>query len=188
VTPSHLGKAVVRGDRRRLVSAWQDRIRDPSLTGLLVLEIGLIFLAAPLAAKGLPMARRVVETLVLGMLVVVVLLSQRPGAILAIALGLAATFASRLFESVATSVLDRGGDMLAFSAATWVVAHAVYAPGRITFRRLQGAVVLYLNLAMIFASAFGLIWELSPTAFAGLPAAMGTPGELRRSCISASRR
>jgi len=68
--------------------------------------------------------------------------------------------------------------MLALSAATWVVAHAVFAPGRITFRRLQGAAVVYLNFAMIFALAFGLIWENSPEAFAGLPVAMGAPGEL----------
>ena len=136
-----------------------------------------MFFAGPLAAKGLPMAQRVVEVLLLAMVAVVVLLSQRRGAILAIALGLVATFASRLFGPVAARVLDRGGDMLAFSAATWVVAHAVYAPGRITFHRLQGAVVVYLNFAMIFASAFGLIWELSPVAYAGLPAAMGAPGE-----------
>ena len=35
-------------NRRRLIDAWQDRIRDPSLTVLLVLEICAIFLAAPL--------------------------------------------------------------------------------------------------------------------------------------------
>ena len=61
-------------------------------------------------------------------------------------------------------VLHRGGNALAFSALTWVVAHAVYAPGRITYRRLRGAAVVYLNLGTIFAAAFSLIWDLSPTA------------------------
>ena len=74
-------------------------------------------------------------------------------------------------------MLRRGGNILAFSALTWVVAHAVYAPGRITFHRLQGAVVLYLNIATIFASAFSLIWELSPGAFANLVAPAGGPEE-----------
>jgi hypothetical protein len=142
-----------------------------------VLELCLMFLAEPLAAKGLPMARHVAEALLLAVVAVVVVLSHRRGAILTISLGLAATLASGLFGPIVASALHHGGNMLAFSAATWVVAHAVYAPGRITFRRLQGAVVLYLNLAMIFAFGFGLIWELSPTAFAGLPAAMGAPGE-----------
>jgi len=177
-TPSRRRASVVLGDRRMSFGAWQDRIRDPSLTGLLVLELCLVFLAAPLAAKGLPMARRVVEALLLAMVAVVVLLSNRRGAILAIAMGVAATLAGRLFGPVAASALFHGGRMLALSAATWVVAHAVFAPGRITFRRLQGAAVVYLNFAMIFASAFGLIWELSPKAYDGLPGAMGAPGEL----------
>lgn len=82
------------------------------------------------------------------------------------------------WSPVSTAVLRRGGDILAFSALTWVVAHAVYAPGRITSHRLQGAVVLYLSLATIFASAYGLIWELSPGAFANLLARTGGPEEV----------
>ena len=76
-----------------------------------------------------------------------------------------------------TTAFRRGGDVLIFSALTWVVAHAVYAPGRITFHRLQGALVLYLSLATIFASAYGLIWELIPSAFANLAAPTGGPKE-----------
>jgi hypothetical protein len=113
---------------------------------------------------------------------IVVMLSQRRGAIMAILLGLASTLASLSFGTewspIAASVLRRGGNILTFSALSWVVAHAVYAPGRITFHRLQGAVVVYLNLGLIFASAFSLIWELSPATFANLPAATGGPGEL----------
>jgi hypothetical protein len=59
-----------------------------------------------------------------------------------------------------------------------VVAHAVYAPGRITFHRLQGAVVLYLNFALIFAAAFSLIWELSPAAFTSILPATNDMSEL----------
>lgn len=64
------------------------------LTVLLVLELSAMFIAAPLAAKGLPMARAVVETLVLAVLLIVVLLSQKWAAIILILLGLAATVAS----------------------------------------------------------------------------------------------
>jgi hypothetical protein len=69
----------------------------------------------------------------------------------------------------------RSGNIVAFSALIWVVGHAVYAPGRITSRRLQGAVVVYLSFAAIFASAFTLIWVLKPGAFAHLDIA--TPGD-----------
>jgi hypothetical protein len=74
-----------------LGGAWQDRIRDPSLTALLVLELGAMFIAAPLAAKALPIARAIADTLVLAALVIVVMLSPRWDTIIPILLGLAAT-------------------------------------------------------------------------------------------------
>jgi len=170
------------GEGRRSLRSWQDRVRDPSLTVLLVLELALVFLAAPLAAEGPTIARPVAETLLLAVLVIVVTLSHRRGAMAAILLGLAAILTSLFFGKEwppgAASVLHRGGNVITFSALTWVVAHAVYAPGRITSRRLQGAAVVYLNLATIFAGAFSLIWELRPAAFASLPAPTGGPDEL----------
>jgi Ion channel len=158
--------------RRTAIHTWQDRIRDPALTVLLILELCALFVAVPLAAQGLPIARRIGETLVLVVVAIVVLLSHRRGAIVVIMLGLSATLASmwlrRELPPVAEGLLNRGGSILTFSALSWVVAYAVYAPGRITFRRLQGALVLYLNFGTIFASAYHLIWELSPSAFANL--------------------
>jgi hypothetical protein len=174
--------SIVAGATRTSLRTWQDRVRDPSLTVLLILELSLIFLVAPLAAKELPIAQAIAEPMIWAVLIIVVLLSHRRGAILAISLGLAATLASFSLgpetSSVTASVLRRGGNIVLFSALSWVVAHAVYAPGRITLQRLQGAGVLYLNLATIFASVFSLIWELSPSAFAHLPAPTGGPDEL----------
>jgi hypothetical protein len=174
--------SIVVDNRRRSIYAWQDRIRDPSLTTLLVLELCAIFVAAPLAAKGLPMARTVADTLVLAVLVIVVMLSQNWGAVVVILLGLAATAASFLptgeWSPVLVTMARHGGKTLAFSALAWVVAHAVYAPGRITLHRLQGAIVLYLSLAMIFATAYGLIWELIPGAFANIAAPSGDQQEV----------
>jgi hypothetical protein len=99
-----------------------------------------------------------------------------------ILLGLATTTASYLatgeWSPIAHTVTRHGGEILTFSVLTWVVAHAVYAPGRITFHRLQGAIVLYLSLATIFASAYGLIWELIPGAFANLAAPTGDQKEV----------
>ena len=134
------------------------------------------------------MARAVGETLLLAVLVIVVMLSHRRGAILAIMLGVTAMMADVLFSSKETpltaSVLERGGNIVLFSSLTWVVAHAVYAPGRITLRRLQGAVGVYLNLATIFASAYRLIWELNPAAFTNRATRANSPP----CCISASPR
>ena len=88
--------SIVVDNTRRSIHAWQDRIRDPSLTVLLVLQLCAIFVAAPLAAKGLPLARTVANTLVLAVLATVVMLSRKWGAIVVILLGLAATVASFL--------------------------------------------------------------------------------------------
>ena len=180
--PSRQRASVVLSDRRKWLYDWQDRIRDPMLTVLLILELCAMFIAAPLAAKGLPMARAVADTLVLTVLVVVVMLSPRPGPVILILLGVAATVASfplsMNWSSVSATMLPRAGEILTFSALTWVVAHAVYAPGRITFHRLQGAIVIYLSLATIFASAYSLVWELSPSAFANLVARTGGPEEV----------
>jgi hypothetical protein len=164
-----------------LIQPWQDRFGDPALTVLLILELCTIFLAVPLAAKGLPTAQVVADTLVLAVIVIVVMLSLRWSAIILILLGVSANVASFLITAEASAfviVLRRGGDILTFSALTWVVAHAVYAPGRITLRRLQGAIVMYLNFASIFAAAYGLIWELSPGAFANLVVQGGGPEEI----------
>jgi hypothetical protein len=174
--------SIVVDNTRRSIRAWQDRIRDPSLTVLLVLQLCTIFVAAPLAAKGLPMARTVADTLVLGVLAIVVMLSRKWGAIVVILLGLAATVASFLptgeWSPVSRTIARHGGAILAFSALVWVVAHAVYAPGRITLHRLQGAMVIYLNLAVIFAAAYGLIWELIPDSFANIAVPTLDPREV----------
>ena len=155
------------------LNAWRERVRDPSLTALLIIQFCVIFVAAPLAALGLPWARPVGEGLVLALVLIVVTLSNSRGAIVAIVIGLGAILAHLIFaEHPAdfSNAFPRGGSILMFGALTWVVARAVYAPGRVTLHRVQGAVVLYLNFAIIFGSAYRLLWDLIPTAFANLAA------------------
>src|SRR5215471_3178458 len=175
--------SIVVDNTTRSIPAWQDRIRDPSLTVLLVLQLCAIFVAAPLAAKGLPLARTVADTLVLAVLAIVVMLSREWGTIVVILLGLATTVASFLpigeWLPLSGAMAHHGGEILAFSALIWVVAqNAVYAPGRITSHRLQGAVVIYLSFAVIFAAAYSLIWELIPDSFANIAAPTGDPKEV----------
>jgi Ion channel len=168
-------------NKRALLHAWQVQVRDPSLTVLLVLQLFLLFVALPLDATGVPIARPVAWFLVLVVLTLIVMLSHRGVAIAVILLGLAAAAASFTFGRewlpITASMVNYSGFILAYAALIWVVAHALYAPGRITFHRLQGAVVVYLSLAMIFATAFSVVWELIPGAFANLPPAARGPSE-----------
>jgi hypothetical protein len=142
----------------------------------------MVFLAAPLSALGSHWARYGGEALVLVFVLVVVLLSHNRASIVAIVIGLSATGSSYLvgpgWHAATQEVLGRGGIILTFLALSWVVSRAVFAPGRITSRRLQGAIVLYLNIGVIFASAYRLIWELNPVAFGNLPPPTGIPGEI----------
>lgn len=160
--------------QRARIRAWQERIRDPSLTALLVLQVCGMFVAVPLAARGVHVARVVAETLLLTALGIVVMLSHRRGAIVAILAGFTAMAVAELFSAdwspMARAVVRRSGNIATWLALARVVADAVYAPGRITLHRLQGAVVVYLSIAMIFAAAYGLILKLQPGAFANLPA------------------
>jgi hypothetical protein len=166
-TPGGLSKS-----RQARIRAWQERIRDPSLTVLLVLDLTGMFFAVPLAVRGLPLARVVGVTLILAAATIVVLVSHKPGARVAILLGLLAFAASQIFgggwPSVARSIVRHSGEMIAWAALIWAVVHAVYAPGRITSQRLQGAVVVYLGAASLFAAAYGLVWTLTPGAFTNL--------------------
>jgi Ion channel len=174
-------RARVLDTKRGSLRGWQDRVRDPSLSVLLVLQLFLLFVALPLDATGVPIAEPVAWALLLAAVTLVVMLSHRGGAILFILLGLASAAASfafgRQWSGTTASVLSHGGFIVVFSALTWVVAHALYAPGRITFHRLQGAGVVYLSVATIFATAFSFVWEQVPGAFANLSPAAPSPSE-----------
>ena len=69
---------------------------------------------------------------------------------------------------------------LMFATATgWVVARAVFGPGRVSSHRVMGAVFLYLLIALAFASLFALVGFFIPNAFSGInfddtPALTGT--------------
>jgi hypothetical protein len=88
----------------RSTETWQERFRDPALTVLLILELCMIFLAVPLAAKGLSVAQAVADTLVLAVIAIVAMLSLRWNAIILILLGLGAIVASFVISAEASPI------------------------------------------------------------------------------------
>jgi hypothetical protein len=166
-------------DKRARFRTWQERARNPSLTVLLVLQVFLLFVALPLDAAGIPIAAPITWLLLLAPLTVVVMVSRRPIATVTMFVGFVAAVAGVALgrqSPIAASLLN-GGFVLLFAALIWVVANALYAPGRITFHRLQGAVIVYLSAATIFATVYRLIWELIPGAFSHLPTETSVPHE-----------
>ncbi|MDQ2804329.1 MAG: potassium channel family protein [Pseudomonadota bacterium] len=152
---------------------WQDRLRDPSLTALLVIELLFIFVASPLAALGIPLPSAAAGVAAMVFILVAVAVSQSVGAIvLMVASGLLgfAGLVLRLREpSELTDVLSHGAGIFALVALSVVVARAVFRPGRVTYHRIRGAIVLYLNIALIFTAAYRLVAESLPGAFHNLP-------------------
>jgi Ion channel len=62
--------------------------------------------------------------------------------------------------------LGHGGAALAY-----VVARAVFAPGRVTYHRITGAVLLYLTIGQIFVGLYGMVDLVVPHSLSGVSVA-----------------
>ena len=147
--------------------------RDRALTGLLLMEALVLFVAAPLAAMGLKAPLYGGGLLLVLLAAAIVIASPSRGARVLSVIGLlilAAGIAVRIeHPSLLTIWLGHAAALMGVVAISLVIGQAVFAPGNVTHHRIQGAIVLYLNLAVAFTSAFRLVLELDPSAFANLP-------------------
>ena len=160
--------------RSRKLVIDRDRVRDPALTAMLVVECFLIFIAAPCVSFDFPGARVPYELGLLLFIGLVVLVSQNR---LATAIGVLAFLAAVIGSALnltaraePSSMLTHAGSLVASLVICYVVGAAVFAPGVITGHRVRGAVVLYLTFGLVFASAYRVIWELAPGSLSGIPA------------------
>jgi len=133
---------------------WQERSREPGLTALMLIEGTLIFGIIPLASVGMMPTR---SHWAAGVVAIAVLLSP------------AGAFLHAEHPSVATEWLSLVARLLALSALSVVIAQAVFGPGRVTWHRVQGAIVLYMNFALFFFTLYRFLNTLVPNAFNGLP-------------------
>ncbi len=69
--------------------------------------------------------------------------------------------------------LDSTAWPIAGLALSVVVARAVFGPGRITYHRVVGAVLLYLIFGLIFVALYGFVALAVPDAFTNLPSLQG---------------
>jgi hypothetical protein len=161
------------GTWRGRVKEWHQATREPSLTALLIVESVLLFLIVPLSAMGtLAVWVLPVMFIVLVLTILVATWHSQIAAIvviIAVILSPVGTLLWREHPSPLTEWLSSSGRLLAISALSFVIARTVFGPGRITMHRVQGAVVLYLNFALMFSTVYRLIYVLTPDAFANLP-------------------
>jgi voltage-gated potassium channel Kch len=158
---------------RRRFRKFQERTREPGLTALLIIEVTLIFIVLPLSGMGVIPQLAVPLMFVLFVVAILVVTSRShvAAALVAVAVVLSpfGAFVRNEDPSLVTEWLSAGGRLLALAALSWVIARAVFGPGRVTVHRVQGAVVLYLNFALFFFVLYRLIDTLAAHAFSGLP-------------------
>ena len=139
----------------------------------MIIEALLIFLVIPLTGMGvLPEFILPAMFILLVISILVVTWHSHIASIAvttAVVLSPIGTFLWREDPSPLTEWLSAGGRLLAISAVSLTIARAVFASGRVTFHRVQGAVVLYLNFALLFFTIYRLMDVLLPNSFSNLP-------------------
>jgi hypothetical protein len=142
------------------------------LTATTVILMLLLFVFAPLQAAGIIAFEAMGFATTLILIVCTVAMS---GSLTALGLMLfafclnAITVFKRAFDpSMADVGLLASGWIIVAATLGVVVARDVFAPGRITYHRIVGAVSLYFLIALIFAGLFAILGVLIPNAFSGL--------------------
>ena len=153
---------------------FQDRTPKAGLTALLIIEVSLIFIVVPLTEMG-ELPQLVVPLMFVLLVISILVVTSRSYyvsalVVVAVILSPAGAFVLADHPSLPTKLLNVGGRLLGLGALSWVIARAVFASGRVTVHRVQGAFVLYLNFALFFFVLYRLIDALLAHAFTGLPA------------------
>jgi len=152
---------------------WQVRTREPGLTALLFIEGMFLFVVTPLADIGWLPDFILPAMFILFVLATLVVTSHSHLAAAIVAVSVIASsigiIAHAEYPSILTEWLSAGGRLLGVGTLSVVIARAVFGPGRVTWHRVQGAIVLYMNFALLFFIAYQLIDHVVANAFVGLP-------------------
>jgi ion channel len=171
-------KTLVRPRMRNCRITWegicrlQERLVDPLLTTLTIMIAVLLFVVAPLQVAGAISGHYVGFAFVAVLILAAFTVSGSRVAFGAILVAVGSVVTSMALEWQQPSILEAYLDALAWLIAgltlTTVVVRAVFAPGKVTFHRIIGAVLVYLNTGLIFVGLFAFVALLAPDAFKGL--------------------
>jgi hypothetical protein len=157
----------------RVLPPINDNLRNNALTAFLVMEALILFVGAPLSAVGVKAPVLLGSLVCASLLLLIVFISRSIGArlltVLATILAVSGVVLRITHPSVVTVWLGHTAVITFALGISLVIVRAVFAPGPITHHRIEGAIILYLNIALIFTSVFRLMQELNPDAFAHIP-------------------
>jgi Ion channel len=155
----------------------RQRLSDPLLTVQTLMLSFLLFVLAPMQAAGVVTGQHFGYFFALVLLPAAFLHLREPlvSVPMVVAIGLVVAAALLEFEgSPRTDLyLDSAAWLIAGLALSVVVARAVFGPGRITYHRVVGAVLLYLIIGLIFVALYGFVTLSTPLAFTNFPALHG---------------
>jgi hypothetical protein len=182
--PTHPADPVREERRRKRV--------DIGLSALLLLQGFTLFVAIPLGG-GSPLGRILLDTCHLAFAVICIgVLTRHRGIQLALLATLALLVTGPQLGSHISAALNTSAttqhETIAFIAfafnagVTALVARHVFSPGQVTVHRVRGAILLYLNVAALFAIADGAVAMSITGAFTG--AGYGQQGPLGTAAFS----
>jgi hypothetical protein len=155
-----------------IIGRLRDRGSDSLLTALTVLLFVMLFVIAPLQASGIFVFQAFELLFAIILVAGVFVMSGSRIAVLAMVVALATATVGGLLRLRAPSILDinlfAGAWLIMGVTMAWVVAPAVFGPGRVTYHHIMGAVLLYLTIAVIFVALFTFVGSAVPKAFSGL--------------------
>jgi hypothetical protein len=153
------------------------RLSDPILTVLTLMLSFLLFVIGPMQAAGVISGSHFGYFFGLVLLPAAFLYSRNLFAAGPIALAIALIVAAALLDVDRSSridfYLDSAAWLIAGVALSVVVARAVFGPGRVTYHRVVGAVLLYLAMGLVFVALYGFVALSVPNAFTNLATLKG---------------
>jgi Ion channel len=154
------------------VKFMQQRYRDPLLTVLTVLLLFVMFVAGPLEAAGIVAFQGLGFIIALVMFGCAFIVSASPVAFSALLVAFCMNAVAAILRVRAHSSVDiylvAGAWLILAVTLGWIVARAVFGPGRVSYHRVVGAVLLYLLIGLLFVSLFVFVGVLIPKSFAGV--------------------
>jgi len=157
---------------RERFARMREHLGDSILTALTILLAVLMFVVAPLHAAGILQTQGLGFALVLLLIAGLFIVSGDAVAIAVIVVAMALTMTAGVLRLHQPSMLDVYLDATAWVLVTpalmWVIARAVFAPGRITYHRIMGAILLYLTIGLTFAALQIFVGLAFPEAFLGI--------------------
>jgi hypothetical protein len=150
----------------------RERWSDPLLTALTVLLAVMLFVFAPLQGSGILVFQAFEFFFAIILVAGVFVMSGSRIAAIAMLAALVMASIGAIFRLKAPSILDinlfAGAWLIMGIVMAWVVAPAVFGPGRVTQHHIMGAILLYLTVAIIFVALFTFVGSAVPNAFSGL--------------------